>query len=345
MAYVRQTNLHEGRKTMRHKAILSSFIALAYLTHGPGLASAESLASLLAQEFDLSGARTTDTQHYLLETRVTLFAPSGAPRQTFTLKLRLEINPARQSGKDGDEYICREFLIKQDDAPYVSVPALKDWAYIFRPDFTGTDTDTPIFGISHTPFEGLKDSNGKPFPVLLAYGAYNSFIDFHAFSNIYAEQTTVGGGMQDLRTIGKKVLHAAAFTEPPVNLGSQIAEGSTFKNGEVTLQFKGLSLVDEAVCALVAYDSGESSFKMRMRPAPNLEIETVGRSHYFGDLYIDLETKWVRKVTMSEFVVSQTKLPGPSQTIDGVTERALIFRLVSPGRFQSDFAATSLFEE
>jgi len=114
-----------------------------------------------------------------------------------------------------------------------------------------------------------------------------------------------------LRTIGNKIIHAAAFTDPPVNLGSNVAEGSTFQNGEVTLELKGLSLVDNRLSCVVEFDSGESSFNMTMQPMPNLQIETAGGSHYKGDLYIDMESNWVRKVVMWELVVSETTLPMP----------------------------------
>ena len=55
-----------------------------------------------------------------------------------------------------------------------------------------------------------------------AYYVYNAFIDFHGFCNVFAEPTTGGKGIQDLKSIGDKIVHAAAFTEPPVNLGSGI---------------------------------------------------------------------------------------------------------------------------
>jgi hypothetical protein len=57
--------------------------------------------------------------------------------------------------------------------------------------------------------------------------------------------------------------------------------GSSFKNGQITLEFKGLSVVNGKDCALIAYDSGESSFKILMQPTPEMQIQIVGSSHYF----------------------------------------------------------------
>jgi len=158
---------------------------------------------------------------------------------------------------------------------------------------------------------------------------YNAFIDFHAFCNTFAEPTAGGKGIQNLKSIGDKIVHAAAFTEPPVNLGGNIAKGSTFKNGEVTLELKGLSIVDGAACAIVTYDSGQSSFQMLMNPMPNMEVRAVGASHYRGDIHIDLATRWPRKVTMDEWVVAESTVPMLSNKISAVIERNTIIRNIA----------------
>ena len=143
----------------------------------------------------------------------------------------------------------------------------------------------------------------------------------------------MGKGIQDLTEIGQRVVHSSAFSEPPVNLGSHVAEGSFFKNGEVTIEFKGLGTVNGRQCALVGFDSGESSFKMIMNPMPNMEIQTVGRSRYTGDIYKNLETNWVQKVTMIEVVVSETTLPRPPNKINSIAERNIIIRNVTVKEF------------
>src|SRR4029079_433299 len=126
----------------------------------------------------------------------------------------------------------------------------------------------------------------------------------------------------DLKRVGDKVVHAASHTQAPVNLGNQVSSGSYFKNGEVTLAFKGLSLVNEKTCALIEYDSGESSFNMVMKPMANMEVTTKGSSHYFGDIYKDLGSGWIQKGTLHEMVVSETDVPGMSK-INGVIERTI----------------------
>jgi hypothetical protein len=281
--------------------------------------------SILRQTFDLAAPRTREAQSYEMETRVITYAPDGKRVNTDILRLRLGCAP----GRDADRYTCRKFTVQFGSAPEVAVPALADWTYEFRKTATGLDEKGQVFGIDHAKFEKLADANGQPLPADKAYFVYNTFIDFHGFCNAFAQPTEGGRGIQDLKSIGQKIVHAASFTEPPVNLGSHIAKGSTFKNGEVTLELKGLGLVDESACALVAFDSGQSSFQMVMKPMPNLEVRSVGASHYKGDLYVDLATRWVRKVVMDELVVAEVTVPTLPNTISTVIERHSVIRNVT----------------
>jgi len=285
--------------------------------------------SILRQTFDFTVARAPQPQLFDMETVVLTYAPDGKRVNTDVLKLQLKCAPARVTGKDADEYTCIRFAVKFGDAPEVTVPAIANWTYPYKVTATGMDEKGQVFGIDHAKFEKLLDSNGQPLPVDKAYYVYNAFIDFHGFCNAFAEPTTGGKGIQDLKKIGDKIVHAAAFTEPPVNLGSGIKEGSTFKNGEVTLELKGLSIVDKAACAIVAFDSGQSSFQMIVNPMPNMEVRSVGASHYKGDIHIDLASRWPRKVTMDELVVAESTVPMLPNKMTAVIERNTIIRNVS----------------
>jgi hypothetical protein len=136
-----------------------------------------------------------------------------------------------------------------------------------------------------------------------------------------ARQTKVGSGTRPADPLGP------GFAEPVTGTG--IKEGSAFRNGEITLEFKGLSLVHGAPCAILAYDSGESSFQMLMEPTPNMEVRAVGSSHCYGDIHIDLATLWVRKVTMGEMVVSETTVSGLPNKISTAIERSVTIRNTS----------------
>ncbi|MGB6339020.1 MAG: hypothetical protein WBF32_04535 [Candidatus Aminicenantaceae bacterium] len=320
---------------MRTKLILLVIVFLYLITgvwtaEGPQDQSKDAVNAFLKKQFDLAVERVSQKQYYCMETKIVHFSLDGKRTKVDTLNLWLEYVPVALSGEKEDRYICRMFIVQKGTEPPVSIPILKDWSYKF---IWGTDEAGRVFGIDHGRFENLKTDKGDILPPVASYFVYNTFIDFHGFCDIFATRTEGGKGIQDLSFIGDKIIHAASNTEPPVNLGSNVAEGSTFKNGEVTLEFKGISSVDERLCSLVAFDSGESSFNMIMQPTPKMQIKTVGSSHYKGDLYIDLESYWVRKVVMDEVVISETILPMPPHKVNAVIERITTIRNVSQVEF------------
>jgi hypothetical protein len=67
-----------------------------------------------------------------------------------------------------------------------------------------------------------------------------------------------------------------------------------------------------------------------------MEIQAVGRSHYSGDLYLEIETRWVRRVEMIETVITQVNIPGPPKTINEVIERRLLIHTLTRGEFEKD---------
>jgi hypothetical protein len=318
-----------------HRTKIICGLALIYVGI-PALAAggAAATGSVLEQTFDLGADRSAEVQYFVMTSKLINYALDGTRLGTDTMRLRLKCVPATVSGREADQYTCTDFTIEFAGVPEVSLPALRNWTYHFGPGDTGIDGKGQVFGIDHSKFENLTDANGKPIAADKSYHVYNAFIDFHAFCNVFACPTPGGEkGVQDLKRIGDRIVHAAAFSEAPVSLGTNTAEGSTFKNGEVTLAFKGLSSVDGAACAIVAYDSGASSFKMLTKPMPNMEITTVGSSHYQGDLYIDLASRWPRKATMYELVVAETRLPMPPNKINGVIERDILIRNVDEQEF------------
>lgn len=96
--------------------------------------------------------------------------------------------------------------------------------------------------------------------------------------------------------------------ESPINLGATFLDGSIFKHGVSTLEFKGLSIVDGATCALVRFDERGGGYVMRMQPMPLLREKTVGGTYYSGDLEIDLESCWVKKATVSVTDITTTTI-------------------------------------
>lgn len=257
-----------------------------------------------------------------------------------TYLLRLRCIPAALSGKNLDEYTCGDFGLQLDAGGITTIPALKLFTYRFDL-MSGIADKGPVFGIPHERFEGMTDSMGNKLPPDIRYAVYNNFIDFHALNDIFSRPMKFGKGIQELKSFGDRIVHAAAFTEAPVSLGTTVKPGSVFRNGEVTLELKGISVIDEAACALVGYDSGESTLKMTIVLSKDQEVVTQGGSEYKGDICIDLETGWVRRVTLDEFVVTETEATNAPTKTHGYTVRHLLLRLISQQEFEKGLALLS----
>ena len=278
--------------------------------------------------FDFSGVRTTDIQYFTLKTKLSHQATDGTHVGSTIFRVWLKAETAAK----GYNYTCLRFTLQQNSSQQVAIPALTNWQHNYNEE-VDIDSKAQVFGIEHKKFQHLEDEFGEPISIENSYHIYNAFIDFHAINDVFSQPTITGKGIQNLHYIGDKIIHSAAFSEPPVHLGG-IKEGSVFRNGEITLELKGKSLIDGQWSAIVEYDSGESSFKMLMEPMPNFEIKTVGSSHYFGDIYKNVKTNWLQKATLKEFVVSETILPAAPHKINAIIERNIIIENVSKSNIQ-----------
>lgn len=298
------------------------------------------LNALLKQHFQLAQERTPEQRYYAMVTRIIYYEPDGQQKPYIDLKLLLTCKPAGASARAGYRYTCGKISCQPSGKPEIEIPALAGWSYLFkRTEQGGYDQNGLVLGIDHSKFQGLSDAQGNPMPPEMCYALYNAFIDFHAFCNNFAERSDSGNGIQHLNQVGQEIVHNSAFSEPSTHLAGNVAEGSYFKNGKVTLQFKGIGLVDTVPCAIVSFDSGKSSFKMAFKSAPDVKgnpvggpFSWVGASHYWGDLFIELDTRWVRKCSMGELVVAQTRI-GEQQTINSVMERQSQIRSIDRDEF------------
>ena len=275
---------------------------------------------LLRQEYNLVPQHSKDTQYYEMESKLQKHGLDGTLQGRDIYRLSLRCVPSVDTSR-GDEYTCLKFTIQINDSAEVLIPSLTNWKYFFSLTVNKEAKKGELFGIDHSKFENLTDENRKMLQIENTFHVYNAFIDFHSMS-VFAEKTTAGNGVQNLKHIGDKIIHGASFSQPHEGLGSQVAEGSYFKNGEITLALKGLSLVNEKTCGMLEYDSGESSFYMLMKPMANMEVTTKGSSHYWGDIYKDLTTGWIQKANLHELVISETIVPGMNK-INSVIERSI----------------------
>jgi hypothetical protein len=306
-----------------HRKIYEQVMILMFLSAPLSYLTAQQISNtkkLLSQEYNLVPRHSKDTQYYEMESKMEKHALDGTPQGWDIYRLYLRCVPAASTSQKKDEYTCLKFTVQLNNTAEISIPSLTNWKYFFSLATNDEDTGR-LFGIDHSKFEKLTDENGKMLPIENAFHVYNAFVDFHSMS-VFAEKTTEGNGVQNLKHIGDKIVHGASFSQPHEGLGNQVGKESYFKNGEITLALKGLSLVNEKTCAMLEYDSGESSFYMVMKPMANMEIPTKGSSHYWGDIYKDLATGWVQKANLHELVISETIVPGMNK-INSVIERSI----------------------
>lgn len=268
-----------------------------------------------------------------MQTQFIYMGFDGKRRETENYLFKLSYNPKELTGAKFDECTCKEFGLQYNSGEILTIPRLKNWRYFFDPG-SGLGKGL-VFGIPHDIFENIKESSGGSIPPEIRYAVYNNFVDFHALSDIFP-RPLFGLGVENLKQIGDKVIHPGAHSNAPVNLGNTVKEGSSYCNGEITLELIGLSIVNNRPCALIKYDSGESTLNMSVTFPAGGNVETIGGSEYIGDIYIDLETGWIRKVTLDEFIITERKEPNKKEKIKRYTIRHLILSLISRKEFEKD---------
>jgi hypothetical protein len=299
----------------------------------PHLAWAD-LARDLAGPFDLSIQRSAEIQHYRMQTQFIHFRFDGTSETTETYRLRLRCTPGALTGQTLDEYACREFVVQLGTGKRTTLPALQGLSYRFD-QMSGVLHPGPFFGIPQGPFEGLVASSGTRLAPDICYAIYNNFVDFHALADVFSRPMPFVQGIEQLRVLGDRIVHPGAFHEAPVSLSGVVRPGSVFRNGELSLSLNGIGLVDGRPCALVRYDSGESRLRMAFVHGDQEDVMMEGGSEYRGDLYVDLESGWVRKVSLDESVVTETHTESRPEKVPGYTARHLLVRWISPQEYTS----------
>jgi hypothetical protein len=265
---------------------------------------AEGEESILTQQYDLGKERSSEPQNYHMDVEIITRASDGSRAKIETYSMRLMGKPASLFAGKADRWTCAWFTLKIGKDPKVSVPAMEGWSYEFNKS-VGIDEHGQVMGIPHTKFESLTDNKDKKLDALVAYQVYNQFVQFHAYVDHFAIPDPDGGtGIQDLKRIGERIILDEFSDDLPLAVGLTIKEGSIYKPGVETLEFKGLSVVDGKPSALLGVDGGEGSYTM----VTNVNTKTVGGTRYFGDIYVDLASMWLKKAEITVVDVTETSI-------------------------------------
>jgi len=268
----------------------------------------QSEMNILSQIFNLSGERSNHPQYYVSKHEVVNHASNGRQKRVDIYTLHMTCRPGNHSSEKADNYTCEKFTIQTNGGSVVEIPSLAGWSYDFNTkDLTseGLDNEGLMLGIPHSKFENMTDDKGDTLSIEDQYQVYSSFIYFHSWCNMLAEQCTQG-----LMKIGDKVVNDLSNLEHPINLGSKFLEGSKFIHGVETLEFKGLGIVNGISCAIFGVDERGGGYVMHMKPMPVLQVKTVGATRFSGDIYLDMDSLWVKKVIASVTDITQTTMFG-----------------------------------
>jgi dUTPase len=293
----------------------------------------EKIEEYLQGPFDLSLDKKRENQYFQMETKYIHFGLNGKRLGTESYLLKLQYIPKTLAAGSVDQYVCSELQLQTDDGSSVAIPDLKNWTYPFNTMLIGPGV---LWGIPQEKFMRITDSSGRALPFSIRYAVYINFIDFHSINDIFSRPMKFGNGIQDIKRIGQRIVHPTSFLESPVNFGAEIKSGSIFQNGEVTLELKGLSIIDEAPCAIIAYDAGESNVKMILPVSIDQDSVAKGGSQYKGDIYVDLATRGVRKATLDEYMITETTTKSQPLKINEYTVRHILLRSVDQEEFKTE---------
>ena len=138
---------------------------------------------MLEQEYNLTTGRSNKPQFYITQFEVAYHSSNGKQKWVDKFELYLTLNPSNNSN-DADKFTCTKFSTQLKGGTKVTIPSLEDWSYNFSLkslNKEGINGQGLMFGIPHTKFEDLIDSNGKKLSIEAQYQVYSAFIYFHSY--------------------------------------------------------------------------------------------------------------------------------------------------------------------
>ena len=258
----------------------------------------------LTLEFDLVGQRVLESHYYLVQSELRTYSTKGSLKSTDLYHEYLQVEPGDRTAGEADRFTCKKFTVKRGDDAEVNIPSLEGFSYDVNKDLldeNGIDANGELYSVPEDIFEDMEDSTGATLPFEIGYQVYSAFYYYHSYTD-YAEPPPKGQGVQNLKRIGDRVIVDGSFAETPIP-GKLAKDSAVWKNGEITLEFKGLRSIDDQPCAILGFDSGVCTWSMPMTYMPIMNLKTTGVPNYQGDIYLDLNTFWVRKL---EMILSET---------------------------------------
>ena len=92
-----------------------------------------------------------------------------------------------------------------------------------------------------------------------------------------------------------------------MNGAVNLAGLGTFKNSNIQLTWKGISLVNNQLCGLIDFRAMDNPLEIKMKMG-DADFNMKGRSHYWGTVYISLNEKVIEYTELLEDVTMEIKI-------------------------------------
>lgn len=84
-----------------------------------------------------------------------------------------------------------------------------------------------------------------------------------------------------------------------------LAGAGNFRNRNIELTWLGISKLNSAPCAIIRYEAFFNTFTVTVG-----DIDSKGLSHYWGEIWVSLDTKQIEHATLNEDVLVEVAIPG-----------------------------------
>jgi hypothetical protein len=262
--------------------------------------------SVLTREYDLAGPRSTEKHYILVQSQVDIYTHAGHVKKADTYREFLVCEPSTSDGDQAETFTCAKFAIERGDRPAVTIPSLAGFSYVVDKgnlDQMMYDDRGQFYGLSDEPFQNLTDNTGTSVSTDDAYQIYSAFFYYHSYVG-YADPEPDDVGIQDLKRVGDKVKLPSSGLETRLP-GWLAGKGSKWRNGQTTLEFKGVAEIDGATCAIIGLVCGPSPWYMPLNLMPIFGLKTYGLSSFTADIYLDLQT---RRVRLLNYILTESAL-------------------------------------
>ena len=92
-----------------------------------------------------------------------------------------------------------------------------------------------------------------------------------------------------------------------MNGAVNLAGLGTFKNNNILLTWKGITMINNQLCALIDFRAMDNPLEIKMKMG-EADFNMKGRSHYWGTVYISLNEKTIEYTELLEDVTMEIKM-------------------------------------